>query len=276
MNLKKLIAFIYDTETTGVTDSDRVVQHAVAVYDLQLNRVIDSRTWLVWESDFIVADSKKWHGWDASTLKLYGTFPMLALSDLDTLYRKYSPVCVIAHNAEFDYGMLAREARRTVRWQEHSFDMLKLPWLCTVKDAEYPGCPSKNLLTLTAFHGFLNPLAHDAIFDCFSLSKILSMNPGMVLRMAQSAAEIYSIVFANIPPKFDEAMNKKVKSVDFKWQELEHKYFYEKSWIRKIKKSEYPEFKDKCEKELGFTVNIITDIIPGPQFAELAKTLETI
>lgn len=263
-----MLVEIYDTEGTGLGEDARIIQHAVAIYDTSIMRVIDSRSILCWEEGFNVAETKQWHGWEADTLRSYGSFPVLALRELDTLYRRYKPEAVIAHNADYDRRMLRQELARTVRLDPSDFGMIDLPWLCTVDHMEYPRCPSKNLLTLTAFHGFLNPLAHDALFDCFSLSKIISSRPTFVQELAENAAETYSLVFANIPLKFSAENNAMVKSKGFKFQEIDG-HFYEKSWIKIIKRKEFNAFQKECAPL--FQVSIIKDIVPENCYVELAR-----
>ena len=75
---------------------------------------------------------------------------------------------IVAHNAEFDMGMLKASANRL------GFE-LTWPCFCTVKLARrvLPGLPNYKLGTLTEHFGLTNDASHRAVGDVNVLSKIL-------------------------------------------------------------------------------------------------------
>ena len=265
-----MIALIFDTETTGLDpDVDRIVQYGALAYDTVEARVIDSRTWLAWDKSFpLVAEGIKVHGWNLATLMKYAMHPGNALREFRQWVNNVNPNLIVAHNGIFfDRNMLLAEMRRYQNADPVS-RLLELPWLDTIHHASYPGCPSKSLLTLAAFHGFLNPFPHNALSDCLTLAKLLDLNPKLVHQMAETAAEDSCLIFANIPPKFNAAQNKIVKAKKFVFQEFQG-HFYEKSWIRIIPAKDYATFAASCD----FQVNIIKDLPAADAYVSLYKEL---
>lgn len=74
---------------------------------------------------------------------------------------------VIAHNADFDRGFLANEVE---------LDLEGVHWSCSCKHIDWheKGFKSLALNYLAADHGFVNPFAHRALFDCATTYKVMS------------------------------------------------------------------------------------------------------
>lgn len=274
-----MIAFIYDSETTGLNpEVDRIIQHGILVYDLDLDKIIDARTWLCWTREFPnVAESGKTHGFTLAGLIRHAVHPLRAINDIEGLYYKYKPVCFIAHNGcKFDKNILRAERARGCS-EPHQVDevpMMMLPWLDTLAHATYPGCPNKALITIAAFHGYINPFAHEALADCYTLAHIIARKPTLILEMAKVAASTMSVIFANIPPGVNKANNDMVKSKGFRFQDWDD-HHYEKSWIKVIRREDYPTFSEEC-LATGFQTNIIKDIPPPDANVELLVKLNAL
>lgn len=97
---------------------------------------------------------------------------------------------VIAHNAQFDRSFLM--ARPELR------DMPK-HWACSVRhiDWEEQGMGSRKLQYLAADHGFVNPFAHRALFDCATTFRLVA--PHMKELVTNSYEPEYKIIAAQSP-----------------------------------------------------------------------------
>lgn len=90
---------------------------------------------------------------------------------------------VIASNGNvFDRPMALSFLKR------YGVDMLDTRWIDLIVDVPFPkDCTHRNLLYLAAYHGFLNPFPHRALFDVMTMMKILSCYPiDTVLQFADS------------------------------------------------------------------------------------------
>lgn len=273
-----MIVFVYDTETTGLEpEAHRIIQHGVVAYDIVHRKAVDFLSILVWGPDYpAVAESKKVHGWEKGLLEKYATTNYKALSLLSDFYSKYHPIAVAAHNAKFDFNMLAAEAKRyAAHWKkENDFEcevvyespLQKLPWIDTVA---FPyDSPSKNLLTLCAAHGFLNPFPHNALFDAVSLCRILDNYPFQ--RFVDIAAEPQMLVFARVPQDYDLERNAVLKSHGFRWKEF-NGHVYPKSWIQVIPSSKFAELGSRCP----FPVNLIKELPVEEKILKLKARLDS-
>jgi len=73
----------------------------------------------------------------------------------------------IAHNADFDSGFLKNHPQ---------FSDEDIHWACSVKHIQWRehGFKSRALNYLAADHGFVNPFAHRALFDCATTFRLLA------------------------------------------------------------------------------------------------------
>lgn len=270
---------IYDTETTGLDhNKDRIVQHGCLVWDSLHDKVVEARSFLAYNNDFpCVADQEKTHGWNLQLLKKYGRNPYNCLTDINELCRDYQIGFVVAHNGiHFDKRMFLAEVKRAMgiemeREVTIANSILTVPWLDTQHHVNWP-C-SKSLLTVAAHTGFINPFPHEALSDCYTLASLLTKIPGMLYGMAQEAAEIRSVVFANVNTDARQIgwdavkpLNEKLKLKGFKWEEVEGNR-YEKSWIKIIKRKDFVQFTSTCD----FPVNIIKDLPPADEYVRLVQ-----
>lgn len=269
-----MIAIIYDSETTGLDfEKDRIVQHGALAYDIKHRKVIEVFTMLCWEKDFpAVAAGEKVHGWNLETLLQYGRHPGVGVTEVTAMAYKHNARLIVAHNGtKYDKNMFAAEIHRCAskKYDISGEKMMATPWLDTMHHAVYPGCPNKALITVNAHHGFINMFPHDAVGDCLSLVRILQ-NPArnLVREMAEHAATVYSLVFADVPKGFDPKMNDRLKAKKFTWQES-GEHFYEKTWLKIIPQQEFPSFSASCD----FPIKLIKELQPEECYVNLVKEL---
>jgi DNA polymerase-3 subunit epsilon len=97
---------------------------------------------------------------------------------------------VVAHNAEFDRGFL--EARTELKGsQKH--------WACSVRHIDWrsKNFGSSKLQYLAADHGFANPFAHRALFDCATTFRLVS--PHLSELIESSYEPEYDIIAVGSP-----------------------------------------------------------------------------
>jgi DNA polymerase-3 subunit epsilon len=163
---------VVDVETTGLSRTDRIVSAAVYRVDAR-GEVVDH-----WYSP---VNPKRdpgpvWiHGLTSELLADAPTFPQIA----EELAARLSGRVLVAHNARFDWTMLAREFARcgTVAEVEHR--------LCTIVLSKELGLPlpDHKLPTLAAHFGVRPRHAHHALDDARVLAEIFRPT----LRMAAEA-----------------------------------------------------------------------------------------
>ena len=137
--------------------------------------------------------------------------------------KRYGVQQMVAHNAAFDRGHLAYQAKK------HDFPVIELPWIDTKKDIIFPKhIRNTNLVALAAEHGFLNPFPHAALFDVFTMMKILSKYD--IFETIKYRDEKTFFVAATV----DYANRALASKRGYKWQECEGKVF-DKTWVKAVK-----------------------------------------
>lgn len=111
---------------------------------------------------------------------------------------------IIAHNAEFDRSFLMR--------RPELMDLNK-HWACSVKHIDWTahGFGSKKLNYLAADHGFVNPFAHRALFDCATTFRIVA--PHMSELIANSFEPEIRVVAWNSPFESKDSL----RSRGYRW-----------------------------------------------------------
>ncbi len=94
---------------------------------------------------------------------------------------------LIAHNAEFDRGFLSVvPALRDIR----------KPWACSVRHIDWreKKFASSKLQYLAADHGFVNPFAHRALFDCATTFRLVTPHLQELLKNSRDAEfEVFAV-----------------------------------------------------------------------------------
>ena len=109
-------------------------------------------------------------------------FPFVQMGQRLTLMADHCDYLVAHNGLSYDRLLFTFNAKR---WGTHD---LSKPWIDTMTDIPYPTrIKSRNLVTLCAEHGFLNPLAHRAMSDCISLWKLFTQyDPVQIVEIAST------------------------------------------------------------------------------------------
>ncbi|MHA1592380.1 MAG: 3'-5' exonuclease [Candidatus Heimdallarchaeaceae archaeon] len=164
-----------DLETTGLDfEKDRIIEIGLVLYDTELKVPLRMYSEFIDEPNRPKIDRTKVAA-DITDemLNIYGykTGPRERNDFLvDQLVEFFKEAeYVVAHNGNlFDKIMLKNFFDRYERI------LPETPWLDTRTDIVYPKhCVARNLIYLAAFHGFVNPFPHRALFDVMTMLKIL-------------------------------------------------------------------------------------------------------
>ena len=140
---------------------------------------------------------------------------------------------VVAHNAEFDRGFIERRAE---------LGGLKKHWACSVKHIRWRkhGFGARSLNYLAADHGFLNPFAHRALFDCATTFRLIQNYFAEMLELSYQPEMIF---FAT-----NAAFAKKdlLKNADYRWNNEQ------RVWSKRV-------FQSDAEEEKAFLREKIYD-----------------
>ena len=235
-----------DVETTGLdAEKDRITEIAWAIFDTDnWKKPLECAHFYVQTGTPVPPEIVELTGITDELLEKYGTPEAYAADELATALAGYHVDFMVAQNAPFDRGFIRALFART----EHTLE--KDYWIDTKVDIEYPKhVRARNLVGLCAEHGFLNPFPHSALFDVFSMMKLLSMYP--IDDVLAYRAE--PTVILNALVDFDN--KDKAKKCGFSWQEVAGKTFFKK-WVKAVKRKHVAEEKAKADftiVELGAT-----------------------
>jgi len=129
---------------------------------------------------------------------------------------------IIAHNAHFDRGFLVRRPEL----QPHSAH-----WACSVRHVRWEahGFKSKALNYLAADHGFVNPFAHRALFDCATTFRVVA--PRLQELIARSYEKEVQISAVGAPFEAKD----RLKDRGYRWDNAQ------RYWHRTVSESELQE-----------------------------------
>jgi len=103
----------FDTETTGIDLSSRIVELAWVVYSAD-GKKIKSKSYIIKPDDFIIPEeSSKIHGITTKIAKKDGFNLMDVLQTFKHSIIKYKISRIISHNINFDINMIMEECERT-------------------------------------------------------------------------------------------------------------------------------------------------------------------
>ena len=159
-----------DLETTDLDlKTGRVVEVGAVLYDWGTHTPLEIYSKLVNEKGR-PASEERYNGSliTEEMIVTYGVEPQTIVQDLFHLSEQAD--YIVAHNGEyFDKPMLE------AFYQRNKFcNTLTLPWLDTLYHIEYSELVgSKGLRNIAAFHEFVNPFLHRAVFDVMTMFKVL-------------------------------------------------------------------------------------------------------
>jgi DNA polymerase-3 subunit epsilon len=235
-----------DLETTGVEPhKSEITEIGYAIFDTE--------NWdkpLVMESQMckiagtVPAEIVELTGITDDILKRSGIAIDEVLGKLHANLDRFGVEYMVAHNGTFDKDFLAYHS--SVR----ELPKIKQEWVDTKNDIPFPKrIRNTNLVALAAEHGFLNPFPHAALFDVFTMMKVLSQY------------DIKEVLAYRAEPKYflqamvDYANRALASKRGYKWQECEGKVFA-KTWVKAVK----ARFVEKEESEAPFTIKIIGEV----------------
>lgn len=107
---------------------------------------------------------------------------------------------IIAHNADFDRQFL-------LGVQEIRDDLPR--WACSIKHIDWDdkGFKSKSLTYLSADHGFVNPFAHRALFDCAATFRLIM--PHLHELYANSLLKEYKVLAEGAPFEVKDTLKRR-------------------------------------------------------------------
>lgn len=232
-----------DLETTGLPDNEEatVTEVSYALWDTEMCRLVNSRSYMI---DITLRDLSvpeeitKLTGITTEMLKQHGVKHSFMIEDL--LHQMNTCDALMARNAEFDKGFVAREMKTA------GAEMPDKPWICTKNDVEYPDhVTGRSQSHIAADHGFVNPFPHWAIGDVLTMLRIHQVGDyGWETPLAMAKSPLVRVV-ANVSfDRKDEA-----KDLGFGWEPKA------KKWFKDIR-----ELKLEAEKE-SYTFSYATEVL---------------
>jgi len=214
-----------DLETTGLEpSSSEITEIGYAIFDTDAwDKPLVMESKLCKITGTVPEEIVELTGITDAILQRAGVPLEQAIRQLHVDIEKYNVDYMVAQNYQFDKGFLDHHSK-ALGWPA-----ITQPWLDTKTDIEFPKhIRNTNLVALAAEHGFLNPFPHAALFDVFTMMKILSKY------------DINEVIrYRNEPAYFLQAVvdynNRALASKrGYKWQECEGKTF-DKMWVKAVK-----------------------------------------
>lgn len=203
-----------DLETTGLdVAKNGIVEIALVLWDTEAKIPIDIFTSFV-KDDRAEID---WNSEEAKECLSISNIPSKAIDfawvptvddliDQMDLRLVYSDYIVACNGDQFDKPMLENFYTR------YGMKLPEKTWIDMLHDVQYPkDCVARNLLYLAAYHGFINPFPHRALFDVMAMLKVLShYDIDEVTKFARSP-------FVNVIANVSYVEKDLAKDAKFKW-----------------------------------------------------------
>lgn len=154
---------------------------------------------------------------------------------------------VVAHNADFDRGFMQRR---------EEYQGLDPHWACSFKhiDWETKGFRTRALNYLAADHGFVNPFAHRALFDCATTFRIFA--PYFNEMLQRSYLREFRVLATQAP--FE--MKDKLRNNRYRWD------VQKRVWLKDI-------LEDQLQKERDF---LMTEVYINMQDLHQEESLSAV
>lgn len=166
-----------DIETGSKFDTPKnetiVTEIGAVLWDTNLNCPVMVESLFVNEDREVHPEAEKYTGISSKMIQAFGFSPRLSAAKIFDIALRADRIC--AHNGnEFDKPVLDGFFKR------HDFGEMpgawtEKNWIDTQSDIDFPdSMRSRNLIYLSACHGFVNPFQHRAITDTLSMLRVLS------------------------------------------------------------------------------------------------------
>jgi len=246
-----------DTETTGIDiQKDSIVELGAVLFE-----VYDDGSWvpnerfcsLVYEDGYtITAEAEKVNGISIQKLKEEGISLRRAIEEVLPLAARAD--YIIAHNAQFDLGMLSNQCQLK---KIDAVEIFKKPWLCSIEDL--PSNEGKKCLKLSHLavdYGVtVNPdELHRATGDILLMGKMLEKAKADIYEMHRYSIAPYRVLAAEVTPPWEDN-GKSVdlaKSLGFSWEKTRKSpKMFKKMWVKAVKA-----LPDILDKELNQPIKV--------------------
>lgn len=170
-----MIVLGIDVETTGLDPNvHEIIEIGVVLYDTEQNSILLMENTLL-AQDGWTDDPSTWN-LDPKITEITGISPQMLYDwgrppqhtfNLIALWADIADA-FLAHNAPFDKKFIEATAKRLGSYNLN----YEIPWIDTIEDLDHPKVPSKSLLTLAAYYGFVNPFPHRALTDVLTMLEV--------------------------------------------------------------------------------------------------------
>jgi len=242
-----MIVMGIDTETTGLDiQKDTIIECAYCIWDTSENMPCLMRNDLLHselENFEISQDVTNVTNLKIEHLKKWGVTHDRFFHELSINTINYKPEFIVAHNGHFfDKPMLFNNIDKFINPPSNTINMIKnIPWIDTLHDLPFEEGREpkyKNLTYLAAYHEFINPFPHRALFDVMSTLKIFSKYPlDKILEKRADRIKKLREPRKLITATLDFWRKDEAKLRDFKWQ-IWDDITREKKWIKIVPTSQ--------------------------------------
>jgi hypothetical protein len=175
----------------------------------------------------------------------HGKPPHKVFDELLDDYSSFGVDYIVAHNGStFDRPFLLNKLAKVSLGMGGYEGLERAKWLDTQHDVVYPDNFSSLRLThLAAEYGFLNPFPHAALFDVFTMLRVLESHD--IGDLVKRSLEPWVIIRAVV--SYDNRED--AKKLRFRWEDTGEKK-YPKWWVKKVKVSEVEKERAKANFEI--------------------------
>lgn len=228
-----------DTETTGrCTDTDRIIEIAAVIYDTKEKVPLDIFSSFIRHTveDGYLSPT----GIRGEWLRQFGISFPTAMGVIQKMAQSCEIVAVMAHNAlSFDKPIITAELMRN---QIVGHALEEMHWVDTMTDLPFVKEPKSRALTyMAADHNYLNTLPHRALFDVFTMLKIVDHYDMSTILMNSKIPWITARICTN----YDQRQI--AKDLRYSWDDKD------KIWTKKVKEDQF-EAEVKAAEARGVSV----------------------